>query len=232
MPFHFCVDAVGTVYTMAPEVLMGDYDQKVDIWSIGVIAFMLLSSSLPFYGKTRQHVLTRIISGKFSFKGRRWSKVSTVAMSFVEQLLVLNPKERPSAEEALKISWFEASFDEKGRASEVELDQVQAAMQVFAEYGRLKKLALLVIAYKSTDDEIGFLRKVFRKFDHIKNGEISLHEFKVALVDYKYTEEELEDMFEALDLDRTGSIHYSEFLGECHCNCRWHGGLCFFRGLC
>jgi calcium-dependent protein kinase len=81
----------------------------------------------------------------------------------------------------------------------------------------LKKLALLVIAYKSTDDEIGFLRKVFRKFDNFKNGEISLKEFKIALVDYKYTEEELEKMFAALDLDRTGSIHYSEFLGECKC---------------
>jgi serine/threonine protein kinase len=46
-------DAVGTVYTMAPEVLLGDYDNKVDLWSCGVIAFMLLSSSLPFYGKTR-----------------------------------------------------------------------------------------------------------------------------------------------------------------------------------
>jgi calcium-dependent protein kinase len=200
---------------MAPEVFLGDYDQKVDIWSIGVIAFMLLSSSLPFYGKTRQHVMKRIMSNTFSFKGGRWKKVSSVAMYFIEQLLVLDPKKRPSTEQALKLSWFEAAFDEKGHASEVELDRVQAAMQVFAKHGRLKKLALLVIAYKSTDDEIGFLRKVFRKFDNFENGEISLEEFKLALVDYEYTEEEAEKMFVALDLDRTGSIHYSEFLGEC-----------------
>jgi calcium-dependent protein kinase len=214
---------------MAPEVLMGDYDQKVDLWSIGVIAFMLLSSSLPFYGKTRKHVIRGIMTGKFAFKGRRWTKVSDVAMSFVEQLLVLDPENRPSAEEALKMSWFQAAFDETRLASEVELDQVQATMQVFAEYGRLKKLALLVIAYKSTDDEIGFLRKVFRKFDNFKNGEISLEEFKIALVDYKYTQEELEKLFAALDLDRTGSIHYSEFLGECKGSL--DGGLCFFRAL-
>lgn len=46
-------DTVGTVYTMAPEVLQGDYTSQVDMWSIGVIAFMLLSSSMPFYGKNR-----------------------------------------------------------------------------------------------------------------------------------------------------------------------------------
>ena len=223
---------VGTIYTMAPEIFVCDYDQKVDIWSIGVITFMLLSSSLPFYGKKRKHVMKHIMSGRFSFKGERWRKVSSVAKSFIEQLLVMDPNKRPSTEEALKLPWFQSAGNEKSsRASKAEMDQVQAAMQVFANYGRLKKLALLVIAYKSTDDEIGFLRKVFRKFDNFKNGEISLEEFKLALlVDYKYTELELEKMFAALDLDRTGSIHYSEFLGECQ-KYIGDGALCFCRGL-
>ena len=46
-------DAVGTVYSMSPEVLRGEYTSQVDVWSVGVLAFMLLSSSMPFYGNSR-----------------------------------------------------------------------------------------------------------------------------------------------------------------------------------
>jgi Ca2+-binding EF-hand superfamily protein len=92
------------------------------------------------------------------------------------------------------------------------MDHVQATIQTFAEYGRLKKLALLVVAYKSTDDEIGFLRKIFKKFDMTHDGEVEMHEFKKALEVYHYTDEELERMFMGMDIDGTGKVHYVEFL--------------------
>lgn len=46
-------DAVGTVYSMSPELLRGEYTAKADVWSVGVLAFMALSSSMPFYGNSR-----------------------------------------------------------------------------------------------------------------------------------------------------------------------------------
>jgi Ca2+-binding EF-hand superfamily protein len=92
------------------------------------------------------------------------------------------------------------------------MDNVSASIRTFATYGKLKKLALLVVAYKSTDEELGFLRKIFDQFDSTKNGEISHEEFKKALTVYQYSNEELESMFVALDIDRTGKVHYSEFL--------------------
>jgi calcium-dependent protein kinase len=205
-------DAVGTVYTMAPEVLLGDYDNKVDIWSIGVISFMLLSSSLPFYGKTRPHVIRKIIKGRFTFKGVRWHSISQKAKDFVSSLLVHDASQRPSAQQALKSSWLSRSFDATAPVSFKLMDRVQATIQTFAAYGRLKKLALLVIAHKSTEEEIGFLRKVFRTFDSVADGEITLEEFKGALTVYHYTDEELERMFMAMDLDGTGKVHYTEFL--------------------
>jgi serine/threonine protein kinase len=205
-------DAVGTVYTMAPEVLRGDYDSKVDVWSCGVIVYMLLSSSLPFYGKTRQHVVRRIVAGKYSFKARRWRSISSDAKKFVVTLLEANAKKRPSAVEALRMPWIRKTAGCGSAVDVTALDKVQATIQTFAEYGTLKKLALLVIAYKSTDEEVGFLRKVFGDFDSLHDGEIELDEFKQALKDYHYTEQELERMFSALDIDKTGSIHYCEFL--------------------
>jgi calcium-dependent protein kinase len=99
---------------MAPEVIKGDYDEKCDVWSIGIIAFMLLSSSLPFYGKTRAHVVRRILQGKYTFKGRRWKEVSDEAKNFIETLLVQDPADRPSAAVALRHEWLQKDFAHDG----------------------------------------------------------------------------------------------------------------------
>ena len=207
-------DAVGTVYTMAPELLAGDYGPKVDVWSIGVIGFMLLSSSMPFYGKDRVHVIRKIIQGKFSFSSRRWKNVSPEAKAFVRELLELDPRRRPTADSALQMSWMDNDQTESAEFQlEKAMDNVQANIQAFAEYSKLKKLALMVIAYKSTSDEIGMLKRMFGKFDKLKNGEITMPEFKQTLSEYyDYTDEEMERMFEGIDIDGTGSVHYSEFL--------------------
>jgi len=209
-------DAVGTVYTMAPELLAGDYDTKADVWSVGVIAFMLLSSSLPFYGKDRVHVIKKIITGKFSFSSRRWRRISAEAKVFVRDLLEQDPEQRPSAERALKLAWLdeEEEIDEGGKFDLNDaMDKVQANIEAFASYSKLKKLALMVIAYKSTSDEIGELKKMFERFDNDKNGEITLAEFKATLSGhYEYSDEELERMFKGIDIDGTGTVHYCEFL--------------------
>ncbi|KAL3935778.1 MAG: hypothetical protein SGBAC_008767 [Bacillariaceae sp.] len=213
-------DTVGTVYTMAPEVLKGDYTSKVDMWSIGVIAFMLLSSSLPFYGKNRKQVVRRILRGSFSFKGDRWNRISSAAKDFICKALSKEPHERSSPKEALRLQWLKRLHSDVP-VSWLLMDNVSASIRSFATYGKLKKLALLVVAYKSTDEELGFLRKIFFKFDITKNGEIGIVEFKEAMTVYQYTDEELEFMFQALDLDCTGKVHYSEFLAgslEAHGN--------------
>ena len=180
---------------------------------MGVIAFMLLSSSIPFYGKTRQHVVRKIVNGKYGFKGRRWKNISQFAREFVMDCLVQEPSRRKSADEMLKHPFIKRNEDiSKASVSFAMMDRVQATIQTFCEYEKLKKLALLVIAHKSTDDEIGFLRKVFDRFDFEKDGEITLKEFMECLKLYHYSENDVERMFIGMDLDGTGKVHYSEFL--------------------
>lgn len=207
-------ETVGTVYTMAPEVLRGDYDNKCDVWSMGVITFMLLSSSLPFYGKTRQHVVRKVLHGKYGFKGHRWKPISSEAKEFVMDCLVSKASRRKSAAEMLKHPFILKNIDEsrKGEIGFALMDRVTATMQTFCEYERVKKLALLVVAHKSTEEEIGFLRKVFNIFDENLDGEILLDEFKEGLKAYHYEDEDLERMYVGMDLDGTGKVHYSEFL--------------------
>jgi calcium-dependent protein kinase len=201
-------------YTMAPELIGGDYNSKVDVWSLGVIAFMLLSSSMPFYGQDRELVTQQILKGKHSFAARRWRLVSTEAKEFVRALLRRRPEKRPTAESALRLFWLNPEFNMNGSLTDIEqMDTIQASMQAFAGYGTLKKLALMVVAYKSTSEEIGFLRKTFNKFDKLGDGEITLDEFKESLSEeYDYSLEEILSMFQGIDIDGTGNVHYIEFL--------------------
>lgn len=212
---------VGTVYTMAPEVIKGKYDEKCDVWSTGILAFMLLSSSLPFFGKTRRDVIRRIMQGKLNYKARRWNTVSQQAKDFVTSLLVQDLNDRPSCSDALKHEWF---WDSKvcrdspnvpatQVISSTVMDRVQATIQTFAGYSKLKQIALYVIAHKSSADEIGFLQQLFRnRFDIEKDGVITLEEFRETLSVYSYTDNEILTMFKAIDIDGCETIAYLEFL--------------------
>lgn len=91
----------GSVSYVSPDVLKGNYTNKCDMWSYGVIVFMLLSGYPPFYG-TENQMFSKIKEGKYYMREDRWSKVSPVGRSFVRELLVVNPEWRLSAPAALK----------------------------------------------------------------------------------------------------------------------------------
>ena len=135
---------------------------SVNMPSDSGLCFLLLAPIVC----VRQHVVRRIVAGKFAFKGRRWRQVTEEARQFVAQLLQVDPTKRPTGEQGLNLSWLHTEDfwgSTRNMDTEAVMDNVQATLETFASYGRLKKLALLVIAYKSTSDEIGYLRKVRKK---------------------------------------------------------------------
>jgi len=92
----------GTPDYVAPEVLRGiPYDNAVDIWSIGVITYILLCGFPPFYGSNDQMIFDKILRCDYSFPSPDWDKISTEAKDFIGALLVLDSSERPSAEDCL-----------------------------------------------------------------------------------------------------------------------------------
>lgn len=191
-------DGVGTVYTMAPEVLKGDYNNKADVWAVGVLAYMLLSSQMPFYGRRRKEILSKISRCNFDFKGRRWSTVSKTAKNFIVDLLMHDPKERPSANEAKQSIWLNMRLTSSVRtATEDDMDAAALSLENYATHKTLQKLALMCIAHKSNSEEIGFLRSVFKRYDKDRDGSIVLSEFKQCLSKYKYSDEKVEKMFNA-----------------------------------
>jgi calcium-dependent protein kinase len=78
---------VGTPYYIAPEVLKGKYNDKCDIWSLGVIMYILLSGYLPFGGDGAAAVFEKVIEGKISFSQKEWKKVSDEAIDLIKKML-------------------------------------------------------------------------------------------------------------------------------------------------
>ena len=99
-------EKTGTVLYIAPEVIKGSYDEKCDIWSLGVLMYMMLSGLPPFYGSNRKEVMTKITQGKFSFKSKIWTLISREAKDLIENMLTLNPEQRPSCRDILAHPWF------------------------------------------------------------------------------------------------------------------------------
>jgi len=96
----------GTSYYVAPEVIAGTYSEKCDVWSIGVILYILLSGEPPFNGQTDEAIVERIRIGEYSFEGDRWAEVSDEAKDLINSILC-KESDRISAGEAFQHPWFE-----------------------------------------------------------------------------------------------------------------------------
>lgn len=149
-------ESVGTIYTIAPEVLEGEYTAQADVWSLGVIAYMLLSSELPFPGSSGPEIAEKIIKSDYSFSGEAWETNSKESKDFISALLVKNPDKRLTANQALRVPWLDSDFVKKDdKVDDVIRYQIKRSLKRFANYSKLKRLALMVIAHKSTPKEIG-----------------------------------------------------------------------------
>jgi calcium-dependent protein kinase len=97
---------IGTIYYFAPEVLKQNYTEKCDIWSCGVILYILLSGRLPFIGDSDAEIKKKILKGSFEFHKAEFADVSGPAKDLVSKMLTLDPKARVSAQEAARHPWF------------------------------------------------------------------------------------------------------------------------------
>ena len=103
-----CTEPYGTLSFVAPEVLQGKpYDKSVDLWSIGIITFLLLCGYLPFDDKHSEREIARqTIQDPVPFESKIWSKYSSEAKNFVEGLLQKKPEKRLSIKEVLEHPWI------------------------------------------------------------------------------------------------------------------------------
>lgn len=94
-------DIVGSAYYVAPEVLHRSYSTEADIWSIGVIAYILLCGSRPFWARTESGIFRAVLKADPSFDEAPWPSLSSEGKDFVKRLLNKDPRKRMSAAQAL-----------------------------------------------------------------------------------------------------------------------------------
>ncbi|KAI6175836.1 Calcium/calmodulin-dependent protein kinase type 1 [Aphelenchoides bicaudatus] len=99
--------ACGTPGYVAPEVLQQKpYGKAVDIWSIGVIGYILLCGYPPFYDENDANLFAQIIDGRYEFDSPYWDEISDSAKDFISHLMCCNPEQRYSCERALGHPWI------------------------------------------------------------------------------------------------------------------------------
>jgi len=208
-------ERVGTLYTMSPQVMKGMYTAQADLWSLGIVAFMLLSGSdPPFQGRTPEETVSKVVQARLAFKGKIWNTRSAESKEFISSLLKVDPQLRLTAVEALKNPWLSKEINLSDTKPNPELvSDVAKNLVNYAACNDLKKVALNIIAKRSNTDEIFELRKIFDAYDKDNEGTISQDEFMEALGKTgRYTAEEMKTIFDKVDVDGNGVIMYTEFL--------------------
>uniref|UniRef100_A0ACD5USF4 Uncharacterized protein n=1 Tax=Avena sativa TaxID=4498 RepID=A0ACD5USF4_AVESA len=202
-------DIVGSAYYVAPEVLHRNYGREIDIWSAGVILYILLCGSPPFWAETEKGIFDAILVGQLDFSSSPWPTISESAKDLITKMLNTDPRKRITAVQALEHPWL------KGGASDRPIDSaVLLRMKQFKAMNKLKQLALKVIAENLSPEEIKGLKQMFNNMDTDKSGTITVEELKIGLAKLgsKISEAEVQKLMEAVDVDKSGSIDYTEFL--------------------
>ncbi|KAJ0983095.1 hypothetical protein J5N97_011350 [Dioscorea zingiberensis] len=204
-------DIVGSAYYVAPEVLRRNYGKEIDIWSAGVILYILLSGVPPFWAESEKGIFDAILQGEIDFESAPWPTISFSAKDLVRRMLTQDPKKRITSAEVLDHPWIR----EDGNASDRPIDSaVLSRMKQFRAMNKLKKMALKVIAESLSEDEIKGLKQMFTNMDTDNSGTITYEELKTGLarLGSKLSETEVKQLMDAADVDGNGTIDYIEFI--------------------
>lgn len=169
-------DIVGSAYYVAPEVLHRSYNVEADMWSIGVITYILLCGSRPFFARTESGIFRSVVRADPNLNCSPWPSVSLEAKDFVKRLLNKDHRKRMTASQALTHPWL------RDENHDVPLDiLVYKLVKSYVRATPLRRAALKALSKALTEDELIYLSAQFNHLEP-KDGCISLDNFKTALV--------------------------------------------------
>ena len=209
----------GSPSYVAPEVLKGSYDHRCDLWSSGIVLYIMLSGVTPFDGDKDTEIMDNVRQGNVrAMEGEYWEHVSEEAKDLVSKLLEMDPEKRLTAHEALQHPWILESVEGRDRP----LMRAVENMKQFTQERNFKKAALGIMATMVHEEEgVQRLVKAFQAVDEdgdglIKAGDI-VRALTIARSDdaaHKPSIEEASAIVENIDLDGSGSIDIDEFIAS------------------
>ncbi|KAL6635425.1 hypothetical protein ACP70R_028096 [Stipagrostis hirtigluma subsp. patula] len=210
-PGQVFTDVVGSPYYVAPEVLCKHYGPEADVWTAGVIVYILLSGVPPFWAETQQGIFDAVLKGAIDFDSDPWPSISDSAKDLIRRMLRSPPADRLTAHQVLCHPWI----CENGVAPDRALDPaVLSRLKQFSAMNKLKKMALRVIAQNLSEEELAGLKEMFKVMDTDGSGAITFDELKEGLRRYgsNLNEAEIRHLMDAADVDKSGTIDYDEFI--------------------
>lgn len=202
----------GTAYYIAPEVLNKDYDERCDVWSCGVILYILLCGYPPFGGANDREILNKVKIGKYRFDEDDWGKISYDAKNLIRKMLTFNPADRISAREALNDKWIQ------NNTSGAPLNQ--KALKNLADFSSRNKLKQAILTFivtqMTSQSEKDELQKTFQSLDKDSNGVLTKDEliegYKKVFAERSNPELEVQRIIEEVDINNSGQIDFTEFI--------------------
>mmetsp|Transcript_18058 Transcript_18058/g.56450 ORF Transcript_18058/g.56450 Transcript_18058/m.56450 type:complete len:512 (+) Transcript_18058:129-1664(+) len=214
-------EMVGSAFYVAPEVLKKSYSKEADIWSCGVILYILLCGAPPYHGSTDDKVFERIKAGQPpSFDYEPWPDISEEAKACVRRMLKHSPSDRATADEILTDPWMQRN----GVASDKPLGSaVGDRIRKFVALNKLKREAIRMMAASMAPEEVAGLRELFSAADVNDDGTISVLELRDIMQKPGYagigeessilaSVEKLNALLNEADVDGSGNLDLEEFI--------------------
>eukprot|EP00258_Populus_trichocarpa_P048202 XP_024464221.1 CDPK-related kinase 5 isoform X3 [Populus trichocarpa] len=203
-------DIVGSICYVAPEVLHRSYSFEADVWSIGVIAYILLCGSRPFWARTESGLFLEILKADPSFDEAPWLALSLEAKDFVKRLLNKDPRKRITAAQALSHPWIRDFNGVK-----VPLDiLIFKHMKAYMRSSSLRKAALKALSKTLTVDELFYLKEQFASLEPNESGSITLENLRMVLMKNATNamkDSRIPDFLSSLNPFQHGRIDFEEF---------------------
>ena len=205
----------GSSYYMAPEVLKRKYDFKCDLWSCGVIMYVLLTKKVPFFGANEKQMRKSII--KKSYNPEPLQIYSQYVQNIIDELLEKDYEKRLNAEKALACEIFTV-YKCKETINQISMDEIKLYIENIKKYKKsniFQETAISYLIHNCDLDEISGILKFFNKLDKEEKGKIDLNEFLNGLCEVTgeiFDQDEVKDIFYNIDTNKNNYIEQEEFV--------------------
>ena len=209
-------EIIGTLIYCSPEVLKNNYSKECDIWSCGIIMYVLLSGHFPFYAKTEEEIKKKILSGKFEFNPKYFSNISEKAKDLITKCLIYDKRKRISAQQALEHEFFMDDINPHNIFEDnIDTKNILLSLKNYSKHSKIYQTGLTYLSHNFSDkEELNKLKKIFYKIDLNLDGKLSKQELGKAFKEagIEMTKKQLDKMMDSIDFDGNGYIEYEEFI--------------------
>ena len=216
-PEKYLNGCFGSAYYVAPEVLQDEYNEKCDVWSCGVILYILITGRPPYPGKDSKRILNMVKTAPLTITSEKMAGVSSACIDLLRKMLQVDPKHRISAKEAASHEWLQNFSISSGSTSD--LSSSLNSLKNFHASVKLKDAVHIYLAtHIISNEESRILTQSFQSIDKNNDGKISRSELMdkyLEIMDEKSAKETVEQVMKEVDSNSNGDIEFSEFLTAC-----------------